>query len=126
MSSSSCPMSSFPIARECPFDPPKAYKEFQQTPGGVQVKMWDGSSAWVFTRYDDVRAVLGDNRFSGDPFSPGFPSLSPARSAVLEMEPAFIRMDPPEHGRFRRMLTKELMVKKVSDLRPHIRNCAMN
>ena len=29
-------------------------------------------------------------------------------------------MDPPEHGRFRRMLTKEFMVKKVSDLRPHI------
>ena len=69
---SSCPMSSFPIPRECPFDPPKAYKEFQQTPGGVQVKLWDGSNAWVFTRYEDVRVVLGDNRFSGDPFSQVF------------------------------------------------------
>ncbi|CAB5305411.1 ferredoxin [Burkholderia multivorans] len=82
--------------------------------------MWDGKDAWLFTRYDDVRAVLGDNRFSGDPHVQGFPSLSPARNAVLDLEPAFIRMDPPEHGRFRRMLTKEFMIKRVNEMRPRI------
>ncbi|MBB5399513.1 cytochrome P450 [Paraburkholderia youngii] len=82
--------------------------------------MWDGRDAWLFTRYDDVRAVLGDNRFSGDPHVSGFPSLSPARNAVLDLEPAFIRMDPPQHGHYRRMLTKEFMIKRVSELRPRI------
>jgi cytochrome P450 len=120
MSADPSSLPSFPMPRECPFDPPAAYGEFQKQPGASQVKMWDGSKAWVFSRYDDVKAVLADNRFSGDPFSKGFPSLSPARNAVLDLEPAFIRMDPPEHGRFRRMLTKEFMVKKVADMRPHI------
>lgn len=82
--------------------------------------MWDGTDAWLFTRYDDVRAVLGDNRFSGNPATAGFPSLSAARNAVLDLEPAFIRMDPPQHGHFRRMLTKEFMIKRVSAMRPTI------
>lgn len=111
----------FPIPRECPFHPPGAYREFQEQPGAVKVKLWNGSTAWVFSRYDDVRAALGDNRLSGDPFQPGYPSLSPARSAVLDLEPTFIRMDPPDHGRFRRMITKEFMIKKVSDLQPKIK-----
>lgn len=116
--SSSAP--SFPIKRQCPFHPPQQYQDFQQQPGPAKVKMWDGSEAWLFTRYDDVRTVLADNRFSGNPAIKGFPSLSAARNAVLEAEPAFIRMDPPDHGRHRRMLTKEFMIKRVSALRPKI------
>jgi cytochrome P450 len=119
---SGCPYSapSFPMPRQCPFVPPQEYKAFQQQPGPVQIRMWDGTNAWLFTRYDDVRAVLGDNRFSGNPGVPGFPSLSAARNAVLDLEPAFIRMDPPEHGHFRRMLTKEFMIKRVEAMRPRI------
>ncbi|WP_244206861.1 cytochrome P450 [Caballeronia pedi] len=108
------------MPRQCPFVPPAEYRDYQQQPGPVKVRMWDGKDAWLFTRYDDVRAVLGDNRFSGDPHVSGFPSLSPARNAVLDLEPAFIRMDPPQHGHFRRMLTKEFMIKRVSEMRPRI------
>ncbi|CAB5301134.1 ferredoxin [Burkholderia multivorans] len=119
---SGCPFSqpAFPMPRQCPILPPREYREFQNHSGPVKVRMWDGKDAWLFTRYDDVRAVLGDNRFSGDPHVQGFPSLSPARNAVLDLEPAFIRMDPPEHGRFRRMLTKEFMIKRVNEMRPRI------
>ncbi|KWF30828.1 cytochrome P450 [Burkholderia pseudomultivorans] len=119
---SGCPFSqpTFPIARQCPFLPPDEYRAFRQASGPVKVRMWDGHDAWLLTRYDDVRAVLGDNRFSGDPQKPGYPSLSAARDAVLDLEPAFIRMDPPEHGHYRRMLTKEFMIKRVSDMRPRI------
>lgn len=119
---SGCPFSqpTFPIARQCPFLPPDEYRTFREAPGPVKVRMWDGHDAWLLTRYDDVRTVLGDNRFSGDPQKPGYPSLSAARDAVLDLEPAFIRMDPPEHGHYRRMLTKEFMIKRVSDMRPRI------
>lgn len=122
MTTTSSNLPQFPMPRQCPFHPPREYKDFQQQSGPVQVRMWNGSPAWLFTRYDDVRAVLGDNRFSGDPSVPGFPSLSPARDAVLDLEPAFIRMDPPEHGRYRRMLTKEFMIKRVSAMRPMIQS----
>jgi len=119
-SSESSNTPSFPMPRQCPFLPPQEYRDFQQQPGPGKVRMWDGTVAWLFTRYDDVRAVLGDNRFSGNPGVPGFPSLSAARNAVLDLEPAFIRMDPPQHGHFRRMLTKEFMIKRVSAMRPKI------
>lgn len=110
----------FPMPRGCPFDPPAKLLEFQATGGPRPVRMWDGSRAWLFTRFEDVRAVLGDNRFSTVPTTPGFPMLSAARDAILNEPPTFIRMDPPEHGRFRRMLTKEFMVKRVDALRPRI------
>lgn len=110
----------FPQRRECPFQPPSLYGEMQKEAGGSQVRLWDGSKAWVFTRYDDVKAVLGDNRFSGNPFRPGFPSLSESRDAVLELPPAFIRWDPPDHTRHRRMLTKEFMIKKIAEQRVRV------
>lgn len=110
----------FPIARECPFHTPKAYDALREAPGVQQVRMWNGKPAWIFTSYEDVRAVLADNRFSGDPAKPGFPSLSAARDAVLYAEPTFIRMDPPDHGRLRRMITREFMVKKIAEMRPRI------
>ncbi len=110
----------FPVARQCPFDPPKIYEEMRGCPHAGNISMWNGSNVKIFTKYEDVKNVLADNRFSGDPSKEGFPSLSPARDAVLNAEPAFIRMDPPEHGRHRRMLTREFMVKRVAALRPQI------
>lgn len=110
----------FPIPRQCPFHLPREYDEMRDKPQVGDVTMWNGQNIKVFTRYEDVKNVLADNRFSGNPALHGFPSLSPARDAVLQAEPAFIRMDPPEHGRHRRMLTREFMIKRIAALRPHI------
>lgn len=120
MSSTTQNISTFPLPRQCPFHPPAEYKEFQQQPGLAKVKMWDGQEVWIATRYDDVRAILGDNRFSTEPHRPGYPSLSPAREAVDEQHQTFLRMDPPKHDVHRRMLTREFMIKKASAWRPMI------
>src|SRR5216683_2714402 len=111
----------FPMAR-CPFSPPPEYAEIREHSPISRVTMPDGSPAWLITRYDDVRAVLSDNRFSTNPATPGYPFLSPARAAQLRSEnpKAFIRMDPPEHTKFRRMLTKEFMVTHIEAMRPMI------
>jgi cytochrome P450 len=111
----------FPM-RRCPFAPPPEYSEIRQQPGLSKVSMPDGSQAWIATRYDDVRAILGDNRFSTSPSTPGYPFIAPARAALLKSEnPAtIIRMDPPEHTRYRRMLTKEFMVHHIEAMRPEL------
>lgn len=121
MTTASHDLPRFPLPRgRCPFDPPEDYAGMREAGGPAKVQLWNGQPCWIFTRFDDVRAVLGDNRFSTVPTEPGFPMLSAARDAVLKEPPTFIRMDPPDHGRLRRMFTKEFMVKRIEAMRPRI------
>lgn len=110
----------FPAQRGCPFDPPPLYGEHRDAGKPLQMKLWNGQKIWAFTSFEDVRAVLSDNRFSTVPTTPGFPMQSAARDAILQLPPTFIRMDPPQHGRLRRMFTKEFMVKRIEAMRPRI------
>jgi len=105
----------------CPFAPPPAYQEAREEDPVTRVRLWDGSTVWMLTRHRDVRAVLGDRRFSSDVTRPGFPFLDPAHRVIASGSPTFSMMDDPEHLRLRRMLTADFMVKKVESLRPRIR-----
>ena len=109
-----------PRAEGCPFNPPPLYEKFREEGGPQEVRMWNGQTCLIFTSFEDVRAVLADNRFSTVPSHPGFPMLSPARDAVLKGPQTFIRMDPPDHGKLRRMFTKEFMIKRLDAMRPRI------
>src|SRR5690606_22370242 len=83
-----------------------------------RVSLYDGTLAWLVTRYDDVRTVLGDDRFS----SVGawrFQS-SASRAAAERAETSFTAMDPPQHTHYRRMLTRHFTVRLVEELRPAI------
>ncbi|SAK65871.1 cytochrome P450 [Caballeronia arationis] len=111
----------FPM-RRCPFAPPPEYAEIRKNEGLSKVTMPDGSEAWIATRYDDVRAILGDPRFSTAPSTPGYPFIAPARAALLKNEfpPTIIRMDAPQHTKYRRMLSKEFMVHHIDAMRPEL------
>ena len=108
----------------CPFDPPPAYHQAQDEAPLTQVRPWDGSTAWLITRHQEIRDVLRDQRFSADAERPGFPFLSAGRAVLNSPVPTFIRMDDPEHARLRRMLTADFIVKKMEALRPQIREIA--
>lgn len=111
-----CP---FPFSRaETPLKPPAEYEARRATEPVSKVRIWNGESAWLFTRYEDVRAILSNPNFSAVPNKPGYPTLSPARQTSVERYRSFITMDPPEHGHFRRMITKEFTVKRMEALRP--------
>ncbi|MER6514332.1 cytochrome P450 [Nonomuraea sp. NPDC001636] len=112
-------MDSYPIPRTCPLDPPSEYRDLQAGRPITRVRLdFDGSEVWLVTRYEDARAVLGDARFSSDFATPGFP-------ARLTSQPpgpgTFIRMDPPDHSRLRRLLLPEFNRRRVEALRPAIR-----
>ncbi|MFJ1747865.1 cytochrome P450 [Streptomyces sp. NPDC088116] len=106
----------------CPFAPPPAYEQAREESPITRVTLWDGSQCWLITRYEDVRAVLGDARISSDATRPGFPFLSAGRKkvAALSGPGSFIRMDDPAHARLRRMLTADFMVKRIEAMRPEI------
>ncbi|MBO1419924.1 cytochrome P450, partial [Streptomyces sp. FH025] len=72
-----------------------------------------------------IKAVLSDARFSSDATRPGFPFISEgAQQLSSDRRPSFIRMDDPEHARYRRMLTGEFMIKKVEAMRPEVQRIA--
>jgi cytochrome P450 len=103
----------------CPFDPAPALREIQQDGRLRKVRLWDGSTPWLVTRYADQRALLADRRISSDNSLPGFPhenALTKAMAAAL----SFTRADPPEHTRVRRMVTGPFAVKRVEALRPAV------
>ena len=109
----------------CPFDPPPAYDHARENDPVAQVSLFDGSTAWMLTRHEDVRAVLQDRRFSADATRAGFPFLSPGRRELATGKPTFIRMDDPEHARLRRMLTSDFVIKRVEEMRPQVRAIAV-
>jgi cytochrome P450 len=113
-----CP---FPFSRsEAPLMPPPEYAALRVDAPASRVKMWNGQYAWIFTRYEDVRAILSSPHFSAVPGKSGYPTLTPARKSSVTNYNSFITMDPPDHGYYRRMITKEFTVKRMEALRSHV------
>ncbi len=111
----------YPMPRgRCPFDPPPALARIQENQAVTRVRIWDGSTPWVVSGYDNARAVLADPRVSADSLLPGYPSPSAGVAAGRQKSRSFINMDDPEHAAQRRMLTPSFMVKKMEALRPRI------
>jgi cytochrome P450 len=80
--------------------------------------LWDDSTAWLITRYDDIRALLADPRISADSSQPHYPHRSPGEQARRRQGRTFVTMDDPEHARLRRMVTAVFSIKRVEALRP--------
>lgn len=110
----------YPIVRRPGFDPPAEFAALRVESPVCPVSLRHGQQAHLVTRYDDVRAVLRDHgRFSSDPSTPGFPQLRP----VVDRKAApgsFLVTDPPEHTRYRRLVTGEFTVRRMAALRADV------
>ncbi|MGW5647765.1 cytochrome P450 [Saccharopolyspora sp. NPDC003752] len=121
MNDAQVPMFPMDRAQGCPFDPAPGLAERAPV---SRVRLWDGSTPWLVTRYADVRALLVDPRVSVDVAQPGFPhtnAVSKARDAQMK---TLMQMDAPEHTAQRRLLTPEFTPKKIEALRPRIQRIA--
>nr|WP_107056118.1 cytochrome P450 [Streptomyces griseus] len=110
-----------PRAADCPFAPPPEMMRLHSEHPVSRVRLWDGSTPWLVTRYADQRALYGDHRLSVDPRLPGFPHASAAfQDAFAKNPPSFLNMDDPEHARVRRMVTAPFTIKRVEAMRPTV------
>lgn len=81
----------------------------------IRMPFGDGE-AWLVTRYDDVRFVTSDRRFSrAAGIGRDLPRMTPAPIAQAE---AINLMDPPEHNRLRRLVAAGFTNRQVERLRP--------
>jgi cytochrome P450 len=79
-----------------------------------------GGAAWLVTRYEDVRFVLSDSRFSRAA------SILPGTPRFFEQPVAggLGYVDPPEHTRLRGLLNRAFTARRVQQFRPRIQQIA--
>jgi len=112
----------FPPPRDerCPFDPPpELVRRLHEEPIS-KIRIWDGTEAWLITRFDDGRAALSDDRFSADPRRPGFPEKNIAYASTIGTDRNLRVMDNPEHDLQKRKMIRDFTVKRVEELRPYV------
>ncbi|MEV5888671.1 cytochrome P450 [Nonomuraea fuscirosea] len=114
--------SPFPMRRACPFDPPPEYARLRAEAPVRKMAIPGGATAWLVSRHEDVRTVLTDPRFSADMTHPGFPSTTPELLPSQREHRSFIRMDPPQHSRYRKALIPAFTVKRIAAMRPGIQS----
>jgi cytochrome P450 len=101
------------MARDDPFHPPPEYASLRNNAAVVQANLGaEGRRVWLVMRFEEAKQVLTDTRFSSDSRHPSFP--------VRRTYSALIRMDPPEHTRYRRMLNAEFSSSRMRELSPAV------
>jgi cytochrome P450 len=112
-----------PRERSNPFDPPPQYRLLREEEPVSRLAFPGGRDGWLLTRYEDVRAMLADPRFSshrGLAVNP-IREMPPEAAHLVEVQPGqFIGMDPPEHTRYRRLLTGQFTVRRMKSLTPRV------
>jgi cytochrome P450 len=117
-----------PTVRQRPLDPPEELLKLRQQAPMHRMTFADGHLGWLVTSYDITRAVLADSRFSNRPefTHPPIESMIARRGAQgFQVPPGFfLRMDAPDHTRFRKLLTGQFTVRRMRLLEPRIKEIA--
>lgn len=112
-------MNEYPAARSCPHLPPEEYATWREESPATRVTLPDGRTAWLVTRYDDVRRLLRGTALSSDSTRTGYPRFGSAVE-VPPLNRTMIGLDGPAHTRLRRMLGAEFSASAVARLQPQL------
>lgn len=103
----------YPLAHESALEPPAEWAELRSKCPVASVSVPDGSEAKLLTRYDDVKEMLADPRFTRRPADDG------------SAEAAFsVPMLGEDHQRWRRLVGKWFTAKRMAALRPKMAGIA--
>ncbi|MEO3977544.1 cytochrome P450 [Streptomyces sp. CAU 1734] len=107
----------YPFPRPSAVQIPPVYEKLRGECPVARVRLPSGDPGFVVSRYDDVRTVLADLRFSrAAMLEEGAPRLT----AAPPMGGSLFTMDPPEHTRLRKLVSREFTARRVHNLRPRI------
>jgi cytochrome P450 len=99
------------------FDPSPTFAELREERPVARVRTLAGAEVWLVTRYDDVRLVLSDPRFSrAAVVREGAPRVALAKP----MPSSLTTTDPPEHTRLKRLVVPTFAHRKIEQTRPWV------
>lgn len=99
------------------FDPSPMFAELRENRPVARVRTLAGAEVWLVTRYDDVKLVLADPRFSrAAVVKQGAPRVALAKP----MPNSLTTTDPPEHSRLRRLVVPTFAHRKIEQTRPWV------
>jgi cytochrome P450 len=107
--------------RPGPFDPPDVFRKIREERPLTPMTFADGHEGWLASSHRIVRKILSDDRFSNRRELMHLPVARDISTKRQPSEPGmFIRMDPPEHTRYRRLLIAQFTVRRIKQLEPRI------
>lgn len=99
--------------------PHRVYADLREAGSVHRVTTPGGTPVWLVTRYQDVRAALTDPRLSLDK-SNAATDDSHQPSMPSELDAHLLNVDPPDHTRLRRLVSKAFTPRRIERLREHI------
>jgi vitamin D3 1,25-hydroxylase len=102
-------------------DPYPAYAELRDAQPVREVQRPDGK-VWLLSRYADVRAALADPRLSKD-WRYTLPPEQRAEAPAANI-PMMLLLDPPEHTRLRKLVSRSFTLRRMEGLRPRVEQIA--
>ena len=112
MTTSGCPH--FPTVTAQGLDPDPLLTELRTTEPVVRVQLPFGEPLWMLTRYEDVRAMLADQRFSR---TATIGTDIGRMSEFFPIEDSILGMDPPGHTRILRLVSGIFTARRMQALR---------
>ncbi|MGI5261307.1 cytochrome P450 [Streptomyces angustmyceticus] len=110
----------YPLAYETALEPAAQWAELRGTCPVATITVPDGSQAKLLTRYDDVREMLADPRFTRKDLTDGTTS-----AAADAAEPPFsVPKHGEDHQRWRRLVGRWFTAKRMAALRPQMTGIA--
>ncbi|MEQ1787947.1 MAG: cytochrome P450, partial [Acidimicrobiales bacterium] len=102
-------------------DPHPHYHRMRAATPILSVPEWD---EFVFTRWEDCERILRDPAMSADPSRRRLQVPFMDFGEGMERPRSMLMMDPPDHTRLRKLVSKAFTPRTVEQLRPHVADLA--
>ncbi|WJV48245.1 cytochrome P450 family protein [Streptomyces flavofungini] len=106
-------------------DPYPAYAWLREHAPVHRTELPSGVEAWLVTRYADARQALADQRLSKNPAHHDEPAHAKGKTGIpgerkAELMTHLLNIDPPDHTRLRRLVSKAFTPRRVAEFAPRV------
>jgi cytochrome P450 len=106
-------------------DPYPAYAWLREHSPVHRTELPSGVEAWLVTRYADARQALADQRLSKNPAHHDGSAHAKGRTGIpgerqAELMTHLLNIDPPDHTRLRRLVSKAFTPRRVAEFAPRV------